>query len=109
MKPLILDFKCLRSEDSTPISYRYCVAESLNVIEINGILKPFIDSNKDDLELMTKTKTNRERDDDHFLYELGTKTEIKRERDDLHDGLIELETKTFVAKERDDQDPAYYE
>jgi len=103
MRPLILDFKLSRSESENPITYRYDVDESLNVILVDGIKKPFIDIQSNDVELLTKTKIHRENDDDSFLSELGTKTEQLRERDDRHDTILELETKTLQSRERDDR------
>ena len=104
MRPLILDFKIFRLEDEHPITYHYDSNQSLNVISLNGTIKPFIDIQTADIELMTKTKVERERDDDSFLAELGTKTEVLRERDDQEDMLLELQTKTFTTRERDDRD-----
>jgi len=103
MKPLILDFKLPRLEAENPITYNYDPTSSLNVVSVNGLTKPFIDLKFSDIELMTKTRAERERDDDAFLSELGTKTEAHRERDDPSNNLLELETKTLQARERDDQ------
>lgn len=105
MRPLILDYKVSRSEDQLPMLYEYDVAQSLNVIKIDGITKPFIDANPGDVELMTKSKEVRESDDEHFsLLELSTKTLVARERDDERkDFLMELTTKTRVQREQDDE------
>jgi len=103
MKPLILDFKLPRNEDQNPVNYSYDPFESLNVICADGTKKPFIDLDASDVEIMTKTKVERERDDDQFLTELGTKTEMTRERDDRHDVILEMMTKTFTVRERDDR------
>lgn len=82
MKPLILDYAEKRKGDITTI-YDYDFQKSLNVIEINGQKKPFIDSNREDISLLTKTKVKSESDDDEFtLLELQTKTFVKQERDD---------------------------
>lgn len=102
MKPLILDFKETRTEDLSFVGYNYDEKKSLNVLNIDGQLKPFIDVASSDLELATKTKIQRESDDSHYIHELGTKTEVKRERDDYSNGLLELATKTFVKSESDD-------
>ena len=104
MQPLILDFKIARLEEENPIVYSYDHDQSLNIVSIDGQNKPFIDIQSSDVELMTKTKAERERDDDSFLTELGTKTEVLRERDDRADTLLELQTKTFTIRERDDRD-----
>jgi len=82
MKPLILDYAEKRKGDIKTI-YDYDFQKSLNVIEINGKRKPFIDSNREDISLLTKTKVKSESDDDEFaLLELQTKTFVKQERDD---------------------------
>ncbi|MES2277277.1 MAG: hypothetical protein V4592_14715 [Bacteroidota bacterium] len=105
MRPLILDYQVSRSEDDLPICYEYDGAQSLNVIKIGGVNKPFIDANPGDVELMTKSKEVRESDDEHFsLLELSTKTLVARERDDERtDLLMELITKTRVQREQDDE------
>ncbi|SDS49948.1 hypothetical protein SAMN05192545_1509 [Maribacter dokdonensis] len=103
MKPLILDYAEKRKGDIKTI-YDYDFQKSLNVIEINGKRKPFIDSNREDISLLTKTKVKSESDDDEFtLLELKTKTEVNQERDDDTHSLLELQTKTFVKQERDDE------
>ncbi len=82
MKPLILDYTEKRKGNLKTI-YDYDFQKSLNVIEINGKRKPFIDSNREDISLLTKTKVKNESDDDEFtLLELKTKTFVKQERDD---------------------------
>ena len=82
MKPLILDFAEKRKGKIKTI-YTYDFKKSLNVIEIDGKKKPFIDSNSEDVSLLTKTKVKSESDDDEFtLLELQTKTFVKQERDD---------------------------
>ncbi|WP_218859062.1 hypothetical protein HDF19_19705 [Mucilaginibacter sp. E4BP6] len=104
MKPLILDFKLPRYEEENPVTYTYDHAEALNVIWANGVKKPFIDIDASDVELLTKTKVERERDDDQFLSKLGTKTEAGREKNDSHDIILEMMTKTLTVRERDDRD-----
>ena len=82
MKPLILDYVEKR-KDEMETFYVYDFQKSLNVIEINGKKKPFIDFNREDISLLTKTKIKSESDDDGFaLLELQTKTLVKQERDD---------------------------
>ncbi|WP_405248102.1 hypothetical protein [Cellulophaga sp. Asnod2-G02] len=82
MKPLILDYAEKRKGDIETV-YDYDFQKSLNVIEVNGEKKPFIDSNREDISLLTKTKVRSESDDDQFtLLELKTKTFVKQERDD---------------------------
>jgi len=80
MKPLIFDYQILRSGEELPVTYEYDAQQCLNVININGLKKPFIDVNVNDVELMTKTKEDRERDDDHRSFlELETKSNAPRE------------------------------
>ncbi len=103
MKPLILDYTEKRKGEVNRI-YNYDFQESLNVIEINGKKKPFIDSKKEDISLLTKTKVRNESDDEEInLLELQTITEVKQERDDTTHSLLELQTKTLVKQERDDE------
>ncbi|WP_417197727.1 hypothetical protein [Bizionia sp.] len=103
MKPLILDYAEERKGNINTI-YNYDFQRSLNVIEINGEKKPFIDSNRKHISLLTKTKVKSESDDDEFtLLELQTKTEVNQERDDETHSLLELQTKTLVTQERDDE------
>jgi hypothetical protein len=76
------------------------------VIEINGTKKLFIESNREDISLLTKTKviSESESDDNEFsLLELQTKTFVKQESDDENYSLLELQTKTLVKQERDDE------
>ena len=105
MKPLILDYKISRCEEDNPIQYEYDLEQSLNVVQIEGVNKPFIEINSEDVELMTKSKKDRESDDDHFsLLELSTKTLVVRESDDERkDLLVELTTKTRAQREQDDE------
>ncbi len=99
MRPLILDYATNRKEVAEP-KYTYDYSKSLNIISFNCRTLPFIDSNKEEISLLTKTKVERESDDEEIdLLELKTKTEVKRERDDENHSLIELETKTFVSRE----------
>jgi hypothetical protein len=102
MKPLILDYAVSRKGD-TDVLYEYDYKESINTITIDGNKIAFIDTNSDQLSLLTQTKVRKESDDHNFALELGTKTEAARERDDYHHSLLELQTKTFVKAERDDE------
>lgn len=89
MKPLILDYAEKRRGDVKTI-YDYDFQKSLNMIEVNGKKKPFIDSNREDISLLTKTKVKSESDDDEFtLLELQTKTFVKQERDDESSNYIQ--------------------
>lgn len=103
MKPLILDYTEKRKGEVSTL-YSYDFQESLNMIEINGKKKAFIDSNSEDISLLTKTKVKSESDDNEIsLLELQTITEVKQERDDTTHSLLELQTKTLVRQERDDE------
>lgn len=109
MKHLILDFKVCRQEEDCTLPYEYDQESSMNVITVKSEKKPFIELRSTDVELMTKTKVQRENDDDRFLGELGSKTEVRRERDDPRDTFLELMTKTFTVRERDDTRTADYQ
>ncbi|HUZ61438.1 MAG TPA: hypothetical protein VMU83_21865 [Hanamia sp.] len=109
MKPLILDFKEKRQDTNVDFIYQYDIESKVNTVTVNGEKKAFIDLETTDLELLTKTRVNRERDDDHFLFELGTKTEVRRERDDHNNIFLELATKTFTTRERDDTKNSFLE
>ena len=103
MKPLIFDYQVSRTEHSVEIKYRYDETLSLNVLDIDGVAKPFIDIDASDVEFMTKTRVRQENDDDGFNFaELMTKTKVSGERSDLHDLFLELKTKTFTIAEKDD-------
>lgn len=103
MRPLILDYKLSRVDDSERTSFEYDPIASLNMININGLNRPFIETKRSDVELETKTKVNQEHDDDDFRLELATKTFTKTERDDEGFNLLEMETKTLKTQERDDE------
>lgn len=102
MKPIILNYAIKRKGEYAPV-YEYDYSRSLNVIKINDKRVPFIDSNEQDLSMLTKTKVYSERDDEGYnLLELKTKTEVRQEKDDDALHLLELQTKTFVKQESDD-------
>lgn len=102
-KPLILDFKIARSEVNSKKPYTYDFDSSMNIVEIDGEKRPFIEMNSLSLDLETKTRVHRERDEDDFLFELETQTKVQSERDDIHNSLLEMETKTLATRERDDE------
>ncbi len=109
MKSVILNYAIERKGSNLKI-YKYDFLESLNVISIPGNKSiAFIDSTKQDLELLTKTRAERESDDDTFCsqLELQTKTEVSRESEDALVSLLELTTKTFTNSERDDESLNY--
>ncbi|TXL65627.1 hypothetical protein FHP05_05745 [Cerasibacillus terrae] len=106
-RPIILDNAiCRIGEDTKKFNYDYSL--DMNVVKGGPTINLFIDLNRNTNEMVTKTKVERERDDEDFYYsELFTKTEVKRERDDEESLLLELETKTFVERERDDESLNY--
>lgn len=107
MKPLLFDYAINRTGDATPI-FHYDKELNLNVVNTDNGAVPFIDIDSNDIEMQTKTKIDRERDDDGMsLLELTTKTEVRREKDDDYSALLELTTKTLTQRERDDEDSAY--
>ena len=86
-RPLILDFSIPRINENKKLPYFYDTKQNLNVIDVDGRLRPFI--NADDILLATITKTSvaretrkqREGNDNNYL-ELVTKTEASIESDD---------------------------
>ncbi len=103
MKPLIFDFKEKRSDDSPEKIFSYDYKQQLNVVEEKGRTIPFINLSVEQTEMTTKTKRQREEDDQHWLVEMQTKTERKRERDDRPQHTLEFMTKTFTKRESDDK------
>ncbi len=103
MKSLLLDYSETRKGEATKY-YEYDFNQSLNVVTVEGKQKILIETNNDDISLLTKTKVKQESDDDnHSILELQTKTEVKQERDDEANTILELQTKTLVKQERDDE------
>lgn len=104
-KPLVLNFTCLRNTTNQKKPFFYDNELNLNLIEINGFKIPFIDSPSISTpELYTKTKIDREDDEDSVrLVELQTKTLVERESDDDDFRLLELLTKTEAERESDDE------
>jgi len=103
MKPIILDFATNRKGDDT-VPYKYDQDRSMNVITVGNEKKVFIDTNPNDLSMLTKTKVEREKDDiENDILDIRTKTEVRRERDDNWNPLLEMTTKTFTRQERDDE------
>ena len=128
-KPLIFDFCTPRRNDDTNTIYYYDFDKNLNVVNLNGQTIPFVDYGTNAVEMITKTFTHREADDDNkALFEFDTITKVSREGNDennsmmsrtfefetstrvfregsdldLNVGLLELMTKTEVDRERDD-------
>lgn len=108
-RPIILDNIVVRSGSENK-DYIYDYSKDMNVIKRGDSCIPFIDFDDHAVELITKTRTERESDDEALnnVLELSTKTEVKRERDDEELFLLELATKTFVERERDDEDDISY-
>lgn len=109
MKPLILDFKVSRTDslsDALPFTYDHSL--SMNIVVAGGSTIPFIEFGRSATELMTKTRANRENDDECFRMEMATKTEVRRERDESSDIMLELMTKTLTTREADDTRTSHY-
>ncbi|WP_411679669.1 hypothetical protein [Clostridium thailandense] len=103
-RPIILDNAIERDGDNNKI-FEYDYSKDVNVVKMDKQVIPFIDMDTHFNELLTKTKVERECDDeDYSLSELYTKTERHRERDDEEMSFAELQSKTFVERERDDED-----
>ncbi|MEN1970034.1 hypothetical protein WMZ97_18415 [Lentibacillus sp. N15] len=108
-KPIILDSAVCRIGEDTKI-FNYDYSLDMNVVKTGSVITPFIDYGGISNEMVTKTKVERERDDEDFNYnELFSKTEVHRERDDENNLFLELESKTFVERERDDDSFNYNE
>lgn len=129
--PLIFDHIRQREKSLKPVVFEYSQEHDMNVVYINGHPVPFVQmtAKKDSysLELLTKTREEREEDDDrHDFLELYTKTEEERESDDESfsflvnespegedpreiarfgqtPDLLELYTKTKQERESDDE------
>jgi hypothetical protein len=104
MKPLILDYAVNRKPDEN-IVFMYDHSLNLNTVRVNNKVFPFVEVDKNGLELTTFTRVAHEGNDvTHDILELRTKTEAKPERDDQdYYNFLELLTKTFVKRERDDE------
>ena len=82
MKPLILNYAVHRKSD-VESAFEYDYEESINIITTEGRKLAYIDADKNNLSLLTKTKVNSESEDDQLsILELQTKTEVKPEADD---------------------------
>ena len=106
-RPIILDNAVIRSGGNNK-TFEYNYSKDLNVIKIEGSTMLFIDSGSHAVELATKTRVERESDDEEFdnISKLSAKT--KRERYSKELSLLELETKTFIERERDDEEDISY-
>ncbi|MGC4234554.1 MAG: hypothetical protein QM594_16350 [Niabella sp.] len=108
MKPLILDYKTKRVDVNMISIYQYDPIEGLNIVVLNNVKKPFIETTTDDLLLITRTRVRAEKDDNNLFLETTTKTKVLGERDDRGHDHIELSTKTLVKTEKDDTRSSYY-
>ena len=117
-RPIILDYAQPR-RGSDAVKFFYDRESDMNLVKTASGVYPFIDSDeKCDLELYTKTKIDRESDDDEAQFalrtdlrdniaEMITKTDTIRESDDEVHWQLELLTKTYADRESDDEDPRY--
>ncbi|MBK5261031.1 MAG: hypothetical protein JJE17_00480 [Peptostreptococcaceae bacterium] len=102
-RPIILDYAIERTGNNKK-DFHYEYTRDINVTNINGINMPFIELTEYSKELETKTRVERESDDEGYnLLELTTKTAVQREQDDEEYCLSELLTKTEVEREQDDE------
>ncbi|HZX73207.1 MAG TPA: hypothetical protein VFE57_02220 [Cyclobacteriaceae bacterium] len=102
MKPLLLNYTVERTGESD-VLFEYDFVNAVNMIQINGEKKPFIDVNNAELAMTTSTRIAREKDDNSLnLVELTTQTKVSREGDDRSNPLLELQTKTAGKRESDD-------
>ncbi len=108
MRPLILDYKTIRINPEVESVFEYDPYEGMNMIVVNNITKPFIESTTAEVLLLTRTRVKTEMDDNSSLIELLTKTKVKNEQDDLTIDHIELSTKTLVKTENDDVRTSHY-
>ena len=104
--PLLVKHAVLRSEGEDIPGY-YSENLDMWVVEKKGREVPLIDLAIPQSELVTKTKSSEERDDEEQTYALSlvTKTHVQLESDDEQFsvyGLAELATKTDAKTERDD-------
>lgn len=103
MKSLLLDYSETRIGENITF-FEYDFEQSLNIVKIEGKKKVFIETDRNDIFLLTKTKVKQESDDNnHNILELQTKTEVRQERDDENNTILDFQTKTLVKQERDDE------
>ena len=106
--PFLMGFSVGR-KGSTELPGFYDQKMKVWVVEVNGQLRPLVETASEISEILTKTEATRERDDaSHSLsLEISTKTRTQMERDDTSNfsisDLLELSTKTNTLRERDDR------
>lgn len=93
-------------EAHPPIGGRYCAERHIWIEETADGVRPIVSSDLATAEMVTKTATVQEQDDDHFIRisELVTKTDVQQESDDQLScqSLLEMVTKTYMQVESDD-------
>lgn len=110
MKPLILDYKTVRSEPDYAPNYNYDPLESLSMLEIDGTKVPLIDASTDLMvTVATVTKVKAESDSHALSFDLITRTKVSGEKDDCHLDYVMYTTKTLVKMENDDTRTPYHQ
>lgn len=96
-------------EAHPPIGGYYCSERHLWVEQTMDGSRPIVSSDPAMADMVTKTLTVQEQDDEHFIRvpELVTKTDVQQESDDQISclSLLEMVTKTYMELESDDQGP----
>jgi len=103
-EPFLTKYASKRTKSPEIIGY-YSDFLSMWVVNINGKEAPLIDQKNTAVELITKTLSSRETDDEDFVFamaELSTKTDTQAEQDDASMTALELATKTESQMEHDD-------
>jgi hypothetical protein len=97
----------VKREAHPPIGGHYCPERHLWVEETAGGIRAIVSSDLALADMVTKTATVQEQDDDHFIRvpELVTKTDVQQESDDQIScgSLLEMVTKTYLELESDDE------
>lgn len=106
VEPFLTRFALTR-EAQPPIGGSYCPARHVWVTQTPDGVTPLVSYDSVVSELVTKTATVQEQDDENFIGipELATKTDTQQESDDqisCH-SLIEMVTKTYMELESDDE------
>jgi len=104
-RPLILDFSIPRINENKKLPYFYDTKQNLNVIDVDGRLRPFI--NADDILLATITKTSVARETTDDDEEMATDRRRENEGLNLTKKCLEIETDT--RKQREGNDNNYLE
>ncbi|MEX2201956.1 MAG: hypothetical protein WD711_11215 [Dongiaceae bacterium] len=103
--PLLIGFAVERTVEMKRPG-QYCPERNVWVVVINGITQPLVEARLQLSELITKTKVERERDDEDYrgysTINHGCSSATKLQRVEILTALCELSTKTERKKERDD-------